>query len=147
MKKILILTVILICSASCGTSKNANQSEDFSEQVTEKYWKLVSLSGEEIKMATPQKREAYFIMKADGNALTGFSGCNNFSGKYELKGEGKIEFSSVIGTLKACQYLGYNESTFYKIFVKTQTYQIENDHLQLFSEEGETLAEFEAVHF
>lgn len=147
MKKILTLAIILILGVSCVSSKSTHSPKDFSEQITEKYWKLTQLNNQAVKMAEHQKREAYFIMKANENGLTGFSGCNNFSGKYQLKGENEVEFSSIIGTLKACQYLDYKEAEFYRVFTKTKTYRIENDHLQFISNDGQVLAEFQAIYF
>lgn len=149
MKNILTIGGLLLLMISCGTTENsvADKKSDFDQQITEKYWKLVQLDGEAVEMAEEQRKETYFMLKTDENHLTGFSGCNTFSGKYELKENNEIEFSQVIGTLMACQFLKYKEADFLKVFNGTKSYQIDHDKLSLLAKDGSVLAQFEVVYF
>ena len=51
--------------------------------IVNKYWKLKSLRGVEVKMSENQEKEQFFTLRNDGT-FYGFAGCNNFSGGYEI---------------------------------------------------------------
>src|SRR5690606_29398148 len=76
--------------------------------ITEKYWKLKTLEGKEIKMAENQEREMYFMLKTDENRLTGFSSCNTFAGSYTLDEGNRISFSQMASTMMACPDVNVN---------------------------------------
>lgn len=115
--------------------------------ITNKYWKLKKLNGKEVKMTNNQMREQYIIIKNNGD-ITGFSGCNQFSGKYILdESKLKIKFENVISTLRACPEAEINETDFLKIFELTNNYSINADTLMLNVGKRAPLAEFEAIYF
>src|SRR5699024_2744510 len=91
--------------------KTAETSSDTADNnLTEKYWKLITLEGEKIEMADNQEKEQYFILKTDEDRVQGFSGCNNFGGSYSFnEEENTIEFSQMAGTLKACPHVEVDE--------------------------------------
>src|SRR5690625_2031997 len=147
---ILNTTVLLLIFVSCGKVKNDVESDtkkDFEKNITEKYWKLKTLNGKEVKMEEDQEREVYFILKTDKNELTGFGGCNDLMGVYELKPNNRIEFSSRAGTLKSCTYLNYDEREFLQVFEVAKQYDLKQDSLILKNELGDALATFEAIYF
>ncbi|HLS29693.1 MAG TPA: META domain-containing protein [Flavobacteriaceae bacterium] len=147
---ILNTTVLLLIFVSCGKVKNDVESDtkkDFEKNITEKYWKLKTLNGKEVKMEEDQEREVYFILKTDKNELTGFGGCNDLMGVYELKPNNRIEFSSRAGTLKSCPYLNYDEREFLQVFEVAKQYDLKQDSLILKNELGDALATFEAIYF
>lgn len=115
--------------------------------IVDKYWKLMTLDGNKVEMAEGQEREAYFMLKNHDKRLTGFAGCNTFSGTFSLEKENKVSFSKIIATLRACPDLDFNEHNFLKIFSESVTYSIEGDLLSLYADNGETTATFEAVYF
>lgn len=114
--------------------------------ITEKYWKLKTLEGKEVEMGEDQQKEVHFTLKERDHRVQGFSGCNNFSGKYSLKDDSQITFSQVIGTLKACLNQDFNESAFLKIFGEVDHYRQDGDNLELRNTNNEVLATFEAVY-
>lgn len=116
-------------------------------QITEKYWKLKTLEGQEIEMADNQEKEAHFILKTEGNKVQGFAGCNSFSGNYTLEKGNRISFSQMATTLRACPDVDVNESEFLKIFELADNYTINNDILMLNIGRRAPLAVFEAVYF
>lgn len=116
-------------------------------EITEKYWKLKTLNGETVKMDANQEKEVHFILKNEENRVQGFSGCNNFTGSYTLKDNAEIEFTQMIGTLKACPDVDFNEGEFLKIFQEMDHYEIDGDNLAFKDSENKTLATFEAVYF
>ncbi|MCX7548261.1 META domain-containing protein [Xanthomarina sp. F1114] len=123
------------------------KSEIEKPTITEKYWKLKTLEGQEVKMAENQEREIYFILKTDENRLTGFSGCNTFSGTYTLEEGQRIHFTQIASTMKACPDVDVNESAFLKVFELTDNYTIKDDVLSLNIGRRAPLAVFEAVYF
>jgi heat shock protein HslJ len=118
-----------------------------SEPITEKYWKLKSLEGQEVKMAKNQQKETYFMLKTDENRVSGFAGCNTFSGSYTLEEGNKIRFSQMATTMMACPDLDFNESEFLKVFELTDNYTVKDDVLSLNIGRRAPLAVFEAVYF
>lgn len=117
------------------------------EGITEKYWKLKTLEGKEVKMHKNQEREIYFMLKTDDNRVTGFAGCNSIMGTYTLEKGNRIRFSQMATTLMACPDLNINESEFLKVFELTDNYTINGDELSLNVGRRAPLAVFEAVYF
>lgn len=115
--------------------------------ITEKYWKLKTLEGQEVKMAENQEREIYFTLKNEENQVTGFSGCNTFGGSYGLEEGNRIRFSNMLSTLRACPDVDVNEPEFLKVFELTDNYRIDGDTLSLNVGRRAPLAVFEAVYF
>lgn len=115
--------------------------------IVEKYWKLKTLEGKEIKMADNQEREIFFTLKAQDNRVTGFAGCNSISGEYSLEEGNRIRFSHMATTMKMCPDVDVNESEFLQIFEIADNYTINGDELSLNVGRRAPLAVFEAVYF
>lgn len=118
-----------------------------SEPITEKYWKLKTLEGKDVKMAKNQEKEIYFMLKTDENRVTGFAGCNTILGSYTLEKGNRIRFSNMGSTMMACPDVDVNESDFMKIFQIADNYTINGDELSLNVGRRAPLAVFEAVYF
>lgn len=69
------------------------------EQIMEKAWMLETLNGEPVGLGM-NKQPRYFKL-AEGNTISGFGGCNNFRGSYELDGS-KVQVGNLAGTMMAC---------------------------------------------
>ncbi|MEM0519616.1 MULTISPECIES: META domain-containing protein [Aequorivita] len=117
------------------------------EPITEKYWKLKTLEGQEVKMAKNQEKEIYFMLKTDDNKVVGFAGCNTFSGNYTLQEGNRIQFSQMATTMMACPDLDINEAEFLKVFELADNFTIQDDVLSLNVGRRAPLAVFEAVYF
>lgn len=115
--------------------------------ITEKYWKLKTLEGQDIKMGLNQEREIYFTLKTQDNQVTGFAGCNRISGTYKLEEGNRIRFSQMATTLMACPDVDFNEAEFLKVFELADNYTIVDDVLSLNVGRRAPLAVFEAVYF
>lgn len=115
--------------------------------ITEKYWKLTVLEGNKVEMASNQEREAYFILKTQENRVTGFAGCNTFSGSYSLEEGNRIRFRNMATTMKACPDVNFDESDFLKVFELADNYSINDDTLTLNVGKRSPLAVFKAVYF
>ena len=114
--------------------------------VVNKYWKLTVLDSKPVTMEAAQEREAHFILKSDGS-LSGFGGCNSFSGSYELKDSNRIDFDENMAvTMRACPELKLDERAFLNVFYNADSYVQDGDKLSL-KKGSTTLAVFEAVYF
>jgi heat shock protein HslJ len=115
------------------------------EQIVDKYWELTILDGREVKMAENQEREMYFRLETSENRVTGFAGCNTFSGAYTLEPGGRIRFSQMATTMKACPDVDVNEAEFLKVFELTDNFTIQNNILNLNVGRRAPLAVFEVT--
>jgi len=116
-------------------------------EIVNKYWKLVTLDGKKVEMTPNQEREQYVMLRSD-NTFSGFAGCNQFSGAFELEENHKIRFDENIRvTIKACLDDNINEQDFLKIFTLADNYTINTDTLILKTDKNATLAVFQAVYF
>lgn len=117
------------------------------DPIVEKYWKLKTLEGKDVKMADNQEREIFFTLKSQENRVTGFAGCNSISGEYTLEEGNRIRFKNMATTMKMCPDVDVNESEFLKIFELADNYTITDDVLSLNVGRRAPLAVFEAVYF
>ncbi len=83
------------------------------------------------------------VFTQDGG-LSGFSGCNHFSGQYILTGEmlpnGKgIQVGPLVSTLMYCKDTGDMESQYLEILQDASSYEIAGSQLVITSELGSTL--------
>ena len=117
------------------------------EPIVEKYWKLKTLEGKDVKMSDNQEREIFFTLKSQDNRVTGFAGCNTIGGEYTLEKGNRIRFTNMLTTLKACPDVDFNESELMKVFELADNYTIVNDVLSLNVGRRAPLAVFEAVYF
>ncbi|MDD2637107.1 MAG: META domain-containing protein [Bacteroidales bacterium] len=117
------------------------------EGITNKYWKLIELEGKEVVMALNQEREQYIILRND-NTLTGFAGCNQFSGNYTLEEDKlRIRFNNLLSSLRICPDVSVNEVDFFKVLDMTDNYTIIGNKLMLNVGKRAPLAVFESVYF
>lgn len=120
---------------------------NYPNSIEEKYWKLKIVNKKVVNMSEDQEREIFFRLKSDENIAVGFSGCNHFQGAYTLDDLNKISFSAMSSTKRACLNLNINEAEIFQVFELTDNYLIINDILLLRANNGQTLAEFEAIFF
>lgn len=152
--QIITFAFIAVTFMSCNTveKKTADPVEDSKtemnqdNEITEKYWKLKTLEGQDVTMADNQEREQFFTLKTDENRVTGFAGCNSITGEYKLEEGNRIRFSNVGTTLKICPDVDVNESEFLEVFNLADNYTINGDVLSLNVGRRAPLAVFEAVY-
>lgn len=150
-----IATFLLLGCGSGQMAKKASTNNQNSNtlitkdnhSITNKYWKLVTLEGKKVTMAKNQEREAQFMLKTEQNRVTGFAGCNTFSGTYTISNGFRIRFSQMAATMKACPDVDVSEGEFLKVFELTDNYTVSGDTLSLNVGRREPLAVFNAVYF
>lgn len=154
---ILLLSLLSFVLISCGGNKKTENEASTDNVVTElagsdqvitdKYWKLIKLEGQDVEMAENQEREISFMLKAEDNTVGGFAGCNSITGEYELEESNRIRFKNMGITMMLCPDLDLKESEFMEVFELTDNYTIHNDTLELNVAKRAPLAVFAAVYF
>jgi len=109
----------------------------------ERYWKLVELKGVPINAPESSEREAHLIFKTLNNRIFGSSGCNRFSGRYDMN-DNRIRISQVISTKMACMNVPY-ENDFFTVLAAIDRISAGNDTL-LFMKDNATMARFISVN-
>ncbi|MEO9022564.1 MAG: META domain-containing protein [Ginsengibacter sp.] len=146
--RIITLALLVIAITGCNSARKiSNKEMAANNPITEKYWKLKTLEGHEIKMKENQEREIYFTLKNAENRVEGFAGCNTITGQYTLEEGNRISFSNMATTLKICPDVDINESEFLEVFKLADNYTINKDTLSLNIGRRAPLAVFEAVYF
>ena len=130
-----------------GKRITGNLAEDYKlvkekVELTGKYWKLVRLNGQPVKNTN---REPFIWFNSDGS-VKGNSGCNNFSGKYEIPELNKVKFMPFAMTKMACIENNI-EDDFMLVIDKTTNYSLTSDTLIFHDEFETTLAIFESDFF
>lgn len=141
MKNYIGLGILSILLFSCSSSKKLTTSN----QLQEKYWKLIEIRGQKVTSENYLK-EPHFILKAKDNRIVGNSGCNSFSGTYELTPEtNRIAIYNIAMTRMACIKPTVEEA-FIKVLETADNYTVKNDTLQLNKARMAPMAKFVAVY-
>ena len=152
---ILFISLLSLVLVSCGGNKKTDNTTtdetsieltDTDQVIAEKYWKLIKLDGQDVKMEENQEREIFFTLKTNDNTVGGFAGCNSITGEYELEEGNRIHFKNMGITMMMCPDLDLNESEFMEVFEMTDNYRIHNDTLELNVAKRAPLAVFVAVY-
>lgn len=143
--KTAFFALIAMVIMGCNSTKNVTP-ETKDNSITEKYFKLITLEGKAVTMAKNQEREIFFTLRTEGNKVTGFAGCNSFSGEYTLEEGNRIRFKNMAVTMMACPDVAVNEAELLEVFELADNYTIVNDVLSLNVGRRAPLAVFEAVY-
>ena len=135
----------LTLSGDDGTTIAAFTAMD-EKTIVNRYWKLKTVDGKVVSMLENQEREQFFILRRD-NTVTGFAGCNHFSGEYQLLKENQIRFKTLATTMRLCPDVDLNEADFLNVFGLADTYTLDGNTLMLSQGGKEPLAVFESVEF
>ena len=152
----LFLSLFSLLLISCGGNKKSNneatsdetttEQTNTDEVITEKYWKLIKLEGQDVEMVENQEREIFFTLKTEDNTVRGFAGCNSLTGEFELEDGNRIRFRNMGITMMMCPDVDVNEAEFMEVFELADNYTIHNDTLSLNVARRAPLAQFAAVY-
>lgn len=130
-----------------GIATFKKSAEQEKNEVVEKYWKLKTLDGENVTMSENQEREIHFILKSDDKTISGYDGCNSFSGEFELNDNNQFTTYRMRSTLRVCPDSDFDESKFNALFIGPITYEIKGDTLTVSNSTNKSQAVFEAIYF
>jgi heat shock protein HslJ len=106
------------------------------------YWRLSELDGQQV--VTPAgARELHVVLRPENQRVSGFSGCNRFTGGYVLAGD-SLKFDQVAGTMMACAGDMDIEKRFLAALPQVARWRIEGETLRWLDAGGQTLATFQA---
>ncbi len=104
-------------------------------------WQLTELDGAAVTLRHPE-RTPEILLEERANAVQGYSGCNRFRGLYTRVG-GRIGFSRLSGTLRACPEEAALERGFFDALEHTTRFQIRGTTLEIYQDD-QLLARFRA---
>ena len=125
MKKLsnLLLLIVLLSFSSCSSISNLNPLS----LLTGNNWVLSSLLGGGLD-ASKFTSGLPFLNFMDGGKLAGFTGCNNFSGSFQIDGT-SLNLDPGAMTKKACK--GGGEDQFISLLIQAKNFKVAKDKLTL----------------
>lgn len=107
------------------------------------YWKLVSITGKSYQHAS-SNREPRIQFRLDGDRLSGFTGCNDFTGTYSVDGN-QLALGEVAVTERACLEGMDIEQRYLRALGTVDAWRISGDGLELLEGDSPRLG-FMAVY-
>lgn len=138
MKKLLIKSALVLfttASISCNSSKGAATAKTMADTT----WKLVRMNGKAVNAADYSDKGMPTATFKDGQ-LSGYGGCNSYSGTYTLKEDGAIKIGPVMSTKMFCNKGSEGETEYYQALDKVNTAKTEGNSLILLNGSTELLA-------
>ena len=114
------------------------------QSLVEKYWKLTELYGNPVA-SVDGSREAHITFHIDGNRFDGSTGCNRFTGSYQVEENAHITLSQVATTRMMCIDMSV-ETQFLEVLEAAKNYLIKGDILTLSNSQNSPLARFVTVN-
>jgi len=149
MKTLFQITGIIILISVMGACKTTSTSvKPQSDDVTEKYWKLIEISGKPVVWDESATREAFIILKEEDHRVNGNGGCNTLFGTYEIdRTANRIKFSQMASTMMACTNMEI-ENELKRVLEMADNYNLSADrkYLSLNRARMAPLARFEVVY-
>jgi heat shock protein HslJ len=137
-----VLLVFILFLSACSSSKTPTVTP---ETIADYDWRLTELMGKAIPAAAdPMNNITLKFNKAD-NRVSGFSGCNTYSGGYTSNDPLRISFAQMISTMKACPTNMELESEYLQMLAGVDNYTVNGNVLSLNKARMAPLAKFEAV--
>lgn len=147
--KVILLMAFSSVLFSCETNKQSinneiqkSESQPTNTSIEGKTWVLKELNGKSVSSKENKETKFFFLLKSDDHSITGFAGCNNFFGDYEISGTKNIKMKNIGITLMACPDIVVDENEFVKALELTDIYHIDGETLFLKNKKGKVLAQF-----
>ena len=137
----LILFTILLTSCSVfrskdksitqkGDNKTKNELSLQKLDIFQTEWELIRMGASKPKLTGTDNKVSILFSK-DNSHFAGFSGCNRYSGKYEIK-KGNLLFDNIVSTKMACPETDMSfETNYLNALNKVDNFAINGDTLFL----------------
>jgi heat shock protein HslJ len=139
--KYLLILVVSLMLVGCVSSSVSKPNSVSNANLVGTYWKLKELSSQNIQTKNSAK-EAHIIFSKEG--AKGSTSCNNFSTTYALDANELSISKSIMMTRMFCR--GSVEGDFILALKKMRRYEVDGERLEIFDEDGVSLAKFESVY-
>lgn len=107
-------------------------------------WRLAELMGKQVDQEITVSRLPWMRFEMQGSRVHGFSGCNRFSGGFDLTAGNRIRFSPMAVTKMACPDMNV-ETDFLGVLGTADSFHLDDRELVLFRARMAPLARFRAV--
>jgi putative lipoprotein len=131
---IAISTITISCSENIDKKKSTIQNSSFVNTT----WLLTSINNVKIDYPADYKQNyIIFTTEAEGFKFSGFAGCNNISGTYDVGDHNEIGIKNIVSTKKSCSY-SILENDFLNILNNAISYKIEDNTMSIYSKNNKT---------
>lgn len=134
----ILLLLALWGMSACKGVKEAGNSVDIAQVLTQNTWVLNSFGDRFVNKSEFGKELPFMTLTSEGK-LQGSTGCNRFNGSYSLKGN-RIELDPGAMTKMACA--GQGEKTFLNQLSQVASVSTSEDKLILLDDAGYSLLSF-----
>ena len=131
-----VLCVILLFACTEHQDQKFMSISDAS--ITDTQWGLIKIHGENVT----ENNSIHLTLGTEESKAHGNSGCNQFSGDYELSGS-NLSFAQMISTRKACETGMELEHDFLTTLSKVSTYSISDNQLSLQDDSNQEILVFQ----
>ncbi|NPU90809.1 MAG: META domain-containing protein [Gammaproteobacteria bacterium] len=107
-------------------------------------WTLVELQGKAVPKAADAHRAPFISFSREGNRVSGFAGCNRFTGTFTVESGNRLKFSPLAMTRMMCADDAL-EPEFMKVLESHEHFQVEGQALVLSGAQQAPLARFAAT--
>lgn len=136
------LFVFIIFLSACSSSKKPTVTPD---TLADYEWRLTELMGKAVPAAADPMNNITLKFNKAENRVSGFSGCNTYSGGYTSTEPLRIKFAQMISTMKACPAGMEIESEYLQMLTGVDNYTLNGNVLSLNKARMAPLAKFETV--
>lgn len=134
------LEILVSRVGGSSRGKGTNMSE---VSLAETFWELIELDGQTAVLGAGE-RELHMVLTAEESRVGGFSGCNRFTGSYELSDE-ELRFSQLASTRMACVEGMEQEQRFLEALRRTIRFTLHGDELALYGGDEQLTLRFKAI--
>jgi putative lipoprotein len=111
--------------------------------LTDTYWKLTEIDGQPAALGAGE-RELHMVLTSEGARVRGFSGCNRFTGSYELNGD-QLRFKALAVTRMACREGMEQEQRFLEALRGVVRVTVSGDSLALYTGDERLILRFSVI--
>lgn len=141
LRSLLLLFALALTTLGCPRSRDDNGGAAAPVTIEGERWILSSLQGEpapEFEEGTP----IHFQLDPAENRISGFSGCNSFTGGYTLEDGYRLRFTQMASTRKYCEGRMETELKIIQALAQVAGYALQGETLSLNDAEGVSLLVF-----
>tara|TARA_R110002073_G_scaffold279026_1_gene443201 strand:- start:489895 stop:490689 length:795 start_codon:yes stop_codon:yes gene_type:complete len=117
-------------------------------KLADRHWKLVELRGQKVSYEKKKGNQPYLILRPnEENKAYGNTGCNRFTGTFELREGNQITFSQMAATKMYCSSSMETEKIFLEVLNTADNYSLNGETMTLNKGKMAPLAKFEVAYF
>jgi putative lipoprotein len=124
---------ILVSRVGGSRARVRSQSPKPEASLKNTYWKIIEINGQSATLGAGQ-RELNMALTEEGRQARGFSGCNKFTGRYEMN-DNQLQFIQMASTNMACMTGMEQERRFLDALMRTKKFSINGESLSLYDDE------------